>query len=235
MVSSDVSVTLLGGFRLSVNGRPVFLAPAAQRPIALLALESRPVLRLYVAGQLWPDFPENRALGNLRSALWRLRQQGLDIIHSDSQHLRLTPSVLADVPEVIEVARRLVQPEAKCVESDFQTARFRGELLPDWYDDWLILERERLRQLCLHALEAMANRLVNARRYAEAVDAALIAISLEPYRETAHRALIQAYLSEGNRREAAQHYRRFRKTMAEELNSVPSPELQKLGASLLSH
>jgi hypothetical protein len=59
----------------------------------------------------------------------------------------------------------------------------RGELLPGWYDDWVMFERERLRQLQLHALETMAHRLAKEHRYADAVDVALAAVRLEPLRE----------------------------------------------------
>ena len=228
-----VKVALLGGFRLIVDGRTVILTPAPQRLIALLALESRSLLRPYAAGQLWPDIRDDRALGNLRSALWRLRRQGLDLVRSDGGHLRLAPSVWADVPEAIEIATRLVQLNTECSESDLSTTRFRGELLPDWYDDWLMLERERLRQLSLHALEAIAKRLVKLGRYPQAIDAALIAIASEPFRESAHRTLIQAHLAEGNRSEAARQYARYRDILDRELDSSPSLELQELAASLL--
>ena len=234
LVATNVNVSLLGGFRLTVDSEPVVLRPAVQRLIALLALESRPVPRHYAARQLWPDLPENRALGNLRSALWRLRRQTFELVHADGGQLRLAPTVLADVPAVIDAARRLVNPNAECLEADLNTTRFRGELLPDWYDDWLILERERLRQLCLHALEAIANRLVQAGRHAEAVDAALLVISAEPLRESAHRALIRAHLAEGNRDEAARQYNKYRNILSQELDSVPSQDLQEIAAAFLS-
>ena len=230
----SVEVALLGGFRLSVDDRPVILTPAPQRLIALLALESRPVLRHYAAGQLWPDLPDDRALGNLRSALWRLRRQCLDIVLTEAGQLRLAPSVSADVPEAIDIATRLVQMNTDCPESELKTARFRRELLPDWYDDWLFLERERLRQLFLHALEAIAKRRIKLGHYPEAIDAALVAIASEPFRESAHRILIHAHLEEGNRSEAARQYTRYRELLARELGCSPSPELQELAAPFLS-
>ena len=230
--SPKLVLALLGGFQMSIGGQPAQLTPGAQHLIALLAIESRPVPRHYIAGRLWPDVTENRALGDLPSTLWRLRRDGSNVVHSHGGHLQLDPTIHADVPEVVAVARRLVQADANCSDSDLDPARFKGELLPDWYDDWLILDRERLRQLCLHALEAIANRLVQSGRYAEAVDAALIAIASEPFRDSAHRTLIQAHLAERNRGEALRQYTKYRDILAEELGAAPPMELQELAVTL---
>jgi hypothetical protein len=58
----------------------------------------------------------------------------------------------------------------------------RGDLLPGWYDDCVLLERERVRQLHMHALEALAEKLAAAGRYGEAVPAAYAAVVAEPLR-----------------------------------------------------
>ena len=226
-------ITLLGGFRLCAHGRVTTLTPAAQRVIALLALESRPVPRPYIAGRLWPDVTENRALGNLRSTLWRLRREGLNVVHSHGSHLQLDATARVDVPAVVAVARRLLHADTNCSDYDLEPTRFKGELLPDWSDEWLILDRERLRQLCLHAIEAIASRLVLASRYAEAVDAALIAIASEPFRESAYRALIQAHVAEGNKGEAVRQYTKYRNILAQELGASPSTGLQEWAITLL--
>jgi DNA-binding SARP family transcriptional activator len=102
-----------------------------------------------------------------------------------------------------------------------------GELLPDWYDDWVLLERERYRQLSLHALEALADRLTGLARFGEAADAALAAIAGEPLRESGHRALIRVHLAEGNPSEALREYDRFRQ-MLDGLGLAPSPRLEEL-------
>ncbi len=73
-----------------------------------------------------------------------------------------------------------------------------GDLLPDWYDDWVLVERERLRQLRLHALERLAERAIGEARYGQAIDIALTAIQADPLRESAHRMLIRAHAAEGN-------------------------------------
>lgn len=231
----QVEITLLGGFRVSIEGKLLDVGPTAQRLIALLALEARPVPRQYVIGKLWPDHTGDRALGNLRSTLWRLRRDGSNFVWPHGEHLLLGHSVHVDVWQVTEMARKLVHPDAVCLESDLDPAHFKGELLPDWYlaDDWIILEQERLRQMCLHALEAIANRLIGMGRYAEGVDAALIAIAADPYRESARRTLIQGHLAEGNKIEAAKQYRKWQDTLAQELGSVPSEALKEFATTFL--
>jgi len=72
------------------------------------------------------------------------------------------------------------------------------ELLPGWYDDWVIVGRERLRQRLLHAVETLSRELVRGGRCAQAVEAALVVVNAEPFRESAHRVLIEAHLAEGN-------------------------------------
>src|SRR4029450_13229953 len=73
-----------------------------------------------------------------------------------------------------------------------------GELLPGWYEDWVLFERERLRQLQMHALEAIAGRLTAERGFAGGIGGGRAAVRLEPLRESATRALIAAHLAENN-------------------------------------
>ena len=81
---------LLGGFELRWAGGPVRVQRSGQRLLALLALQRRPLERLYVAGTLWLDASEERAGASLRSALWRLPQPGgSPVVQTSVTHLRL--------------------------------------------------------------------------------------------------------------------------------------------------
>jgi DNA-binding SARP family transcriptional activator len=110
------------------------------------------------------------------------------------------------------------------------------DLLPDWYDDWLVDDREGVRQLRLHALERLTCELSLSGRHAEAIQAALAAVRLEPLRETAHAALIRAHLAEGNRSEAVRQFHRCRELLAAELAVEPSESMRELiyGAPLIA-
>lgn len=221
---ATVSLTLLDGFTLSHRGRPIALPLRAQRVVGFLAFQDLPVLRMYVAGTLWPDVPERRAAGSLRSALWRLSQLAFHVVDVTPHTLRLAPAVVVDAREAVEWARRVIHGDS----ADLGGLRFPGELLPDWYDDWLVIEREQVRELRLHALETVAERLVARGRYAEAVEATLTVLRLEPLRDSAHRLLIRVYLAEGNHAEALRHYYDYRQRLFELLGLAPSGEMQDL-------
>ena len=170
---------------------------SAQRVVAFLALHDRPLLRLHVAGVLWPETSEDRAFASLRTALWRVRRSGCNLVQATDRQLELAPEVSVDAREAADLAHRVVHGEIKD-DDEGLAGLFTGELLPDWYDDWVLLERERIRQLHLHALETVCERLTAATRFAEPVEAGLAAVAGEPLRESAHRALVKAYLAEGN-------------------------------------
>jgi DNA-binding SARP family transcriptional activator len=106
------------------------------------------------------------------------------------------------------------------------------DLLPDWYEDWLVDDREGVRQLRLHALERMTDELSLSGRHAEAIQAALAAVRLEPLRETAHAALIRAHLAEGNRSEALRQFARYQAILETELAVEPSESIRRLVSSL---
>src|SRR4029077_344554 len=105
-----------------------------------------------------------------------------------------------------------------------------GELLPDWYDDWVMVERERLRQLSLHALEALAEQLLEVGRLGAALEAALEAVAMEPLRESAHRLLIRIHLAEGNGAEAIRESELCGRLLRDQLGLEPSPQLARLVA-----
>jgi len=225
-----VTLALLDAFELRCSGKPVSLPPSAQRLLALLALQERPLLRLHVAGTLWLDTPEERASANLRSSLWRLNRPGPKLVEATSLQLRLAPEVQVDVRETAALAHRLLAPTAGSGDVDPDPARLTGELLPDWYDDWVLIERERLRQLSLHALEALGERLLTKSRLGEALEAALAAMAMEPLRESAHRLLIRIHLEEGNAGEAIRQYELCRRLFREQLGLEPSAQLAQLVA-----
>ena len=200
---------------------------SSQRLVAFLALHDRPLRRLYVAGVLWLDTPEQRAYANLRSALWRLHRCDPGLVDAAGQELRLSPKVVVDIREA-EVAAHRILEVGWPVEERFEPAQLIDDLLPDWYEDWVLLERERFRQVRLHALDNLCERLTTAGRLEEALEAGLFAVAAEPLRESAHRALVRIHLAEGNTAEAIRQYRLCRRLLKEQLGVEPSPQMQQL-------
>lgn len=222
----DARIYLLGGPYVTVSGVRCDVPEGSKRLLAFVALRRCRVERRHAAGALWPVGDDNRAAGNLRSALWRLRGAGIDIMESDKWSLGLAADVRVDVLAVNEWADRLISGGPLASDLTTMPARVSPlELLPGWYDDWIILERERLRQRVLHALEALSRQLTVHGRHAEAVEAALSAVISEPLRESAQRVLIEAHLGECNWVEAQRAFIAYRDVLREELGVSPSPEL----------
>ena len=221
---------LLDGFRLRHRGCTVRLQPGAQRLLAFLALHDRPLHRLYVAGRLWTDSDQERANASLRTTLWRLRRPGCVLVDATSSEMALAADVVVDVREAIARAHRVL--DNRCEPPDLAGLIGAGELLPDLYDDWVILERERFRQLRLHSLERLCEDLTAAGSYAVAAEAGFAAIAGEPLRESAHRALICTYIAEGNFGEAFRQYRVYCDLAREHLGVPPSPRLRAMMTSL---
>jgi DNA-binding SARP family transcriptional activator len=227
-------VGLLDGFTLSLGGRGPASTPdlprAEQRLVAHLSLSGRPA-RTAIAGQLWPDVPEARAHGSLRSVLWRLHKIAPGLITVTCGSLSLADDVRVDVRELTEWARRAMDPRAP-TDGLMADGLLPGDLLPGWYDDWVLLERERLRQLRMHALEALAEKYAAAARYGDAVQAAYAAVRAEPLRESAHRTVVRVHLAEGNVAEAVRAYESFQAMLAHEIGAAPTPQMCRLIDSL---
>ena len=201
--------------------------PDGGKPLlTFLAIRRRRVQRCHAAGTLWPGVTEDRSSGNLRSALWRLRRAGIDVLATDKWTVALRGDVSVDSHLMDGWATRLLR--GTVLEKDLAIPPACADaldLLPGWYDDWVLMERERLRQRVLHALEALAGQLMSVRRFGDAVEAAMLAVSAEPLRESAQRVLIEAYVAEGNRVEAYRRYRLYRELARRELGIDPSSEL----------
>jgi DNA-binding SARP family transcriptional activator len=224
-------LALVGGFALWGGNQELGIATRGQRLIALLALRDRPVGRLHVAGTLWPDYSAERSLADLRTTLWRVNQCSEQVIVATPLVLGLDADIEVDVRNLAAFARRLNQAGTASESVDLDSVRLAelaGDLLPDWYDDWLQDEREGLRQIRLHALESLARGLSASGRHADAIQAALAAIRLEPLRETAHHALIEIHLAEGNWSEACRQFQRCRRLLRDELGIEPSDSMRLL-------
>jgi DNA-binding SARP family transcriptional activator len=171
----DFMVVLLGEFGLFWGNVLLRVPRASQRLVAFLALHGGRVRRAAVAGSLWPDASESHACANLRQALARLQRTARKALAASKLELGLAEGVTVDIRHARALARRLLDPAVTPEQSELGSAAvgvLSAELLPDWYDDWVLLEAEDWRQLRLHALEALAGRLTAAGRCGEAAGAA---------------------------------------------------------------
>jgi DNA-binding SARP family transcriptional activator len=216
-------VHLFDGPYVTVGAERRDVPEGSKHLLTLIALRRRRVERRQAAGTLWPTGDEERAAGNLRSALWRLRRAGIDVLVADKWSLMLGTDVRVDLHALEEWATRLIDGSVAVQDLTIPpSASDALNLLPGFYDDWVLVERERIRQRILHALEALSERLSAVGRFADAIESAMLAMSAEPLRESAHRSLIKAHVAEGNLTEARRAYLAYQKLMRRELGVLPS-------------
>jgi len=231
---APIQVRLLGCLEVTSGGEVIGLPSSAQRLVAYLAVQRAPVSRAQAAGTLWADSPEERAGASLRSALWRLGLAGGALVRATPGALALGPDVAVDLHVAVTRAHRLIGWEedasgpADPAEERRNWHALSGELLPGWYDEWVIIERERFNQLRLHALEALCRSLTAQARFGPAVEAGHAAVAADPLRESAHRVLAEAFVAEGNRSDALHQFSLYRTRCREELGCDPSPQFARL-------
>ncbi|MBA2763127.1 MAG: SARP family transcriptional regulator [Thermoleophilaceae bacterium] len=221
-------LSMLGGFELSCAGAAFALPLAAQRVLAFVALQERPVQRAYVAGRLWLNASDQHASASLRTTLWRAHLPAGHLLAATTTHLSLGPAVRVDLHDVLRCAQHVLRHTDAPTRDDLACLLHGGDVLPDWYDDWLVFERERVRQLRLLALEALCDHFSRAGRHSEAIQAGLAAVAGEPLRESAHRVLMRAHLADGNPGEAIRQYRILETLLHRALGLRPSPEMGAL-------
>ena len=229
-------LSVLGGFVFSAGGDALLgISAGSQRLLAFLAVNERLMTRGHVAGSLWPDSSDEPASASLRSAVSRLSGPPRDAVKVTAHDLSLREGVVVDVQVSKALARRLIDRDAPRDDKDIGTvavSALSDDVLPGWYDDWAVLAAEDWRQLRMHALEAVAARLTDADRLAEAAAAALAAVRTEPLRESARAALIRVNLAEGNQSAALSEFERYRVLLRAELGIEPTSRLTRLLSEL---
>jgi DNA-binding SARP family transcriptional activator len=226
--AAEMRLSMLGGFELSSDGDIYVLPLAAQRVAAFVALQQRPVQRGYVAGRLWLNASERRAQAALRTTLWRARVPAGELLSASATHLRLGDAVRVDLHDTLSCAQRVLREADAHTAEDLRCLMDSGDLLPDWYDEWLITERERVRLLRCLALETLCDSFRRRGWTTEATQAGLAAVAAEPLRESAHRALIRVHLDEGNSVDAMRQYRILTTLLWRELGVHPTPATRAL-------
>ncbi|MBL0704520.1 AfsR/SARP family transcriptional regulator [Sinomonas cellulolyticus] len=216
---------LLGRWQLTRRGTSQSVGSRQQRVIAALALLG-PRPRTYIAGLLWPESSEHQAASSLRVAVFKIRHQLPGLLAETTDPLSLAENVNVDLDrlrDAVDSAVTGAEPAPGLTD-----LLYSAELLPGWYDDWLLFEQERLRQLRIAALESMARRHLGENRPEAAVAAAMSAAAIEPLRESAQALVIRGQMSAGNGAGARRTYEDFRRRLAEEMGIEPSTRLERL-------
>jgi DNA-binding SARP family transcriptional activator len=233
----QVQVRLLGGFGVTIDARRIALPLSAQRVLVAMAIRPQEQDRTALGEMLYPDGRRKQAMASLRSALWRARRDaGHAFVETRGQRLRLDDCVEVDLRTWMDNARVVTSRPPVEPSPDFSewVEALSQELLPSWSEEWLVLERQRWDLFRLHALERLAEQFAADGRSMEALEAGLAAVAIEPYRESAHRAIISAHIAEGNSASALAQYHRCQRLLTRDLGVRPTTQLQELIQGLTS-
>jgi predicted ATPase/DNA-binding SARP family transcriptional activator len=215
----------LGEFRLIHGERPVTTVNTArlQALLAYLVLHrDAPQPRHHLAYQFWPDSPEPQARTNLRKLFHQLHSALPDadrFLRVDAKTVQWRPDgpFSLDVAEfelAAQVDSRRAQQEA--------VALYRGDLLPSCYDDWIVSERERLRQCFVDVLERLVGMLENEHDIRAAIGCAQRLLQCDPLREETYRCLMRLHALSGDRAGVLRLYDTCAVVLQRELGVEPS-------------
>ena len=219
---------LIDGWRLHRGDLDLKMGLRQQRLIAALALLG-PRPRPYLAGTLWPDSADTQASGNLRETIWTISRQLPGLLTRDNGRLELTEDLHIDVQEL---RRAMSGTTAACDRCRVELLA-RGELLPGWYDDWVLDEQEQWRRQRLTALETVAEDMLSRGDAPGTMEAAHAALRIEPLHANAIRLVLRAHLEEGNHAGALGAYRDFSSRMRTEFGAALPSDVTGLIRPLL--
>ncbi|HZR44088.1 MAG TPA: BTAD domain-containing putative transcriptional regulator, partial [Ktedonobacteraceae bacterium] len=248
-MAQTLHIHLLGDFLLMSDEIPVTTinVPRLQSLLAYLVLHrTAPQARSHLAFLLWPDSTEAQAFTNLRKLLYQLRQALPDadnFLHADKHSLSWQSSPHASwTLDVVEFEQAVAQAEqadrAKdttvlCQACEQALRLYRGDLLPSCYDEWILPERERLRQMFFHVAEHLITLLEQERDYDAAITIAQLLLRHDPLREETYRQLMRFYALRGDRAAALRIYHTCVSTLERELAATPSEATRRAYESLL--
>jgi DNA-binding SARP family transcriptional activator len=223
--------------RLGEVALPALDSARAESLLAYLLLHrDAPQPRQRLAFLLWPDSSEPQARTNLRHVLHKLRR-GLP---QSDRFLEVTPRTLRwrpDAPYTLDVAefeaalaREGGDPAGALRDA---VAAYTGDLLEGSYDDWVLDERERLRELLLDALDRLSALLVERGEHAEAIRHAERLVRHDPLREDSYRLLMRLHDARGDRARALRVYHACAAELARELGIEPSEATRAAYEALL--
>jgi DNA-binding SARP family transcriptional activator len=210
-----------------------------RKAIALLAYlllhRDRTLSRAAIAEQFWPDEDDQSGRASLRRHLHRAlsalpeAEPSCPWVLADKVTVRWNP----DAPLVLDT----MDYERRCSEGDLDSAvsLYRGDYLEDFYDDWVLPERERLRSIQAANLAALVDRYRGALDYPAAIASAQSLLRLDPLREDAIRRLMSLRFAAGDRSGALSDFEIFARRLHDELAAEPMPETIALREAIRSN
>lgn len=227
----DFRLSLFQSWQLLWGDSVVHVAARQQRLITALAING-PRTRSYLVGLLWPDHSEPRAMESLRVSLHLLSRQVPGLLINGGAVISLSELVDVDLHRVRSQIQRLRQAELNGNVALCLHELRHAELLPGWYEDWVIFEQTRLRQDRLHALLVIAREALARSDCEIAVEAAEAALELEPLYERAVGLLIRAERLQGNNASALRAFEKYQVQLKADIGIAPSEAIRGLVADV---
>ena len=217
---------VLAGWQLFHNGLVVGMAHRQQRVIAAIAVLG-PTSRWVLAGLLWPESSESQASGSLRAALHIIARDCPRLLSTQHTMLALEPEVAVDYDRFLSNLSLMTDADGPSPSQSIDSVT-PAALLPGWYEDWVLFERERLLQRQQQTLAAWATQCLQYGDISRALKAANAAAAIEPFCETSESLVIACLLRSGNRALAVRSYDRFSDLLWAEMGIQPSAKLRGL-------
>jgi DNA-binding SARP family transcriptional activator len=238
----SLKVTLLGGFEARLAAGAALHLPTKKAQALLAYLGVRPGQshpRDKLAALLWGEKTDDQARGGLRHALLALRRALAD---TDPTSLRIEGQTVALDPAGLEVdvvtfERQVATGTPLALEQAAEL--YRGDLLLGFtlneplFEEWLVAERERLREMALEALARLLAEQSKAAGTERAIQTAVRLLGLDPLQEAAHRTLMRLYARQGRRGAALKQYQACVGALRRELGAEPEAETRTLYQELL--
>ncbi|MBI5302795.1 MAG: tetratricopeptide repeat protein [Chloroflexi bacterium] len=218
-------VFLLGSFRLERDTQTIHLPTRkVESLLAYLALHPEPHAREKLAALCWGDSTDELARRSLRTALSTLRKElSDDIVLADRETVQLNPDfpIWVDAREIADCRLQIADLNA---QSEIINLKSEIDLLPDFYDDWILPERERLRAIYIDALLQLAQHHRAESEYTRAIEFAQKILVADPANEKAYQHIIFCLAATGDRIGALKQYDECKKILRDELGVEPSSE-----------
>ncbi|HEX6269551.1 MAG TPA: BTAD domain-containing putative transcriptional regulator, partial [Anaerolineales bacterium] len=230
-VSNRLRLYLFGQFRIERGKRPVRLPTRKlESLLSYLILHPDPHSREKLAALWWGDVSDSQARASLRNALAILRKQlGNQLLLADRKVVQLNPTypLWADALVFQAQATQLLSapsPEPGILDLDL----YSGDFLTEFYDDWILAERERLHDLYVEALLRLTQQMRARSEYQRALEYAQQVLASDTANERAHQHLMFCYVALGDRSAALRQYEACLRALREELAVEPSPTTKSL-------
>ena len=226
-----LEVRLLGMFDVKYKKKTVNISSRPAQSLFAYLTQSAGTShrREKLAGMLWPDSLEETARDNLRHALWRLRKafpSELASVYLLADDLSIAFNASTEY-WLDAAALETLQESAATEELITTLSEYRGELLPGFYEEWVVLEREHLHSIFEHHMARLLARLEEERRWLDILEWGERWIKLGQKPEPAYRALMKAHGAKGDMSKVAATYARCVKSL-KELGVEPSGQTRVL-------